>query len=300
LKEEKELYDKLRAEREINELLQEKEREMEQKLFEKAWFDGDSSYSFSEWLDTRKNSEEAVVDREVVVEREAVVDSQLEAVVDREPEAVAVVDREQKYKGVLSDMRVDIDVLLKGVLKGDSDVDTPHFGYCKVCFVLLELFSFLEKYSEEIRFEKEFVEFYRVIRGKLDEFSNKLQDMSKTPCKCDEENYKIGGGVVRNLCRIDDMILGPEYAGMAHYRGYGVVREKYRMCYLNFFTVNVADVDYGGEEYYITRDFERVRGEVLHWLKYFEHEHEAVIEEAVTEMEKYMPDDCIGIIKQFL
>jgi hypothetical protein len=273
-----ELSEKIKVDRKRNQLLLEKEREMEQKIFEKEWFDNDSSYSFSEWIETRKKNEEVTAE----VER------------DQEEVTMEKVERDQK-KYELSDIRTDIHVLMKG----ESDVDTPHFGYCKMCFTLLELFRFLEKYSEVMRFEKVFVGFYRCIREKLKEFSHVLQDMSRTSCKCDEKNYEIGGSIVRNILRVHETTLGPEYMGMENYCGYGLEREKYRMCKLNFFVVDVVDEE-GDEFYYITRDFEQTRDEILHWLKYFEHEHEAVVEEAIEELEKYIPDDCIGVIEQFL
>jgi hypothetical protein len=97
-----------------------------------------------------------------------------------------------------------------------------------------------------------------------------------------------------------------DYAELANYTGYGgIEREKYRMYHKNFFIVEEVEEDVNGEfGYIITRDFEQTRNELLHWKKYFNQEHQSVIDAALIALTKYkkgrINDDCIGEIMKFM
>ena len=195
----------------------------------------------------------------------------------------------------------------------DNTKNTPQYGYCKVCFSIFGLFDFLEKYHKNIRGEEKTIHgadlnywlvIYNISKNKIDEFINTI-DKGDVVCECDKQNYKLNGILVNNFWLMDSMSKKEKYSKMANYTGYGVEREKYRIYHKNFFIIERVYEDYIGdelhEEYYITRDFQKAKKELLHWQKYFSQEHQSVIDTAEKGLKKiFNNDDLVGEVTKFL
>lgn len=200
------------------------------------------------------------------------------------------------------------------LLEGNNDIDTPQFGYCVTCFRMFTLFDFLEKHHKELRGEGKarvygttLLKFYTVVRDKLQEFIDSIDSNRYKPCECDAQDYRFNGALYDNICRMSEMSEREEYSEMANYTGYGRDREKYRIYHLNFFVVEhlnlFVEEDRNPNEYYLTRDFQKAKQELLHWLKYFQQRHQTeidTIEAAKKELDKYFPRDCVGEIIKFI
>jgi len=190
---------------------------------------------------------------------------------------------------------------------GYNEENTPQYAYCKKCFTLFSLFDFCEKYHKELRGEERniygktsvFLDIYNVVRNKLDEFINVI-DTEGLICSCEEQDYIFDGAIYKNICHMLDLSEEEEYIKMANYTGYGREREKYRIYHKNFFVNNIDD---NGLDI-IGRDFQRVREELAHWLKYFKRAHQSVIDETKKTLANHknfkVNSDCIGEILSFL
>lgn len=166
------------------------------------------------------------------------------------------------------------------LFKRDNTGNTIQFGYCRTCFLVCSLFDFLEKYHKDIRGDYNsriygalLLEFYLMIRKKLKEYIKTIEDNTIDRCECNTQDYKLNGAIYRNINKMREISQQNEYSKMANYSGYGPERKKYRMYHLNFFIVE-EELD----GYYITRDYEKTKDELLHWLKYFNEEHQSTLD----------------------
>lgn len=198
---------------------------------------------------------------------------------------------------------------LNDIQKWNNAGNTPQYGYCKTCFTIFTMFGFLEKYHKNIRGEErtihgsqsEWFSLYANVREKLEEFI-KIIEQDHCECKCVEEDRYLGGAIYRNIHRMDELSARDNYAEMADYTGYGKEREKYRIYHRNFFILEeVEDEDGSILCYMLTRDFEKTRSELLHWLEYFKQEHQTVLDAAEKALlSKSIGKDSVGEIMKFL
>lgn len=198
------------------------------------------------------------------------------------------------------------------LITGDNTVNTPQHGYCNACFTIFSLFDFMEIYYKELRGEERKIHgkpgdclpIYLVIRKKLEEFITEI-DAGKCVCSCEREDYERDGIIYENICRMERLTEQYGLSSMADYAGYGRDREKYRIYHRNFFIVTGSAEDEDGLfGYSITRDFQRTKEELRHWLKYFRQEHQSVLDAAEKALLSYkkvrLNRDCIGEIMKFL
>ena len=199
---------------------------------------------------------------------------------------------------------------LNAIKTANNTGNTPNYGYCRTCFIIFALFGFLEKYHKEIRGEErnihgspsEWLNLYSTVRDKIEEFIGYI-DRWGCHCKCGEEDHSLRGTIYKNIRLMESLSRRDDYVEMADYAGYGgPEREKYRMYHKNFFVVDeVEDDDDSVLCYSISRDFQRTRDELVHWLKYFRQEHQTVLDAAEEVLSRYnIGNDCVGEIMKFL
>ena len=192
------------------------------------------------------------------------------------------------------------------MVSGDNTINAPHYGYCKSCFSLFAMFEFLEKYHREIRGEErklngqtleQWLMLYQTVKRKLEEFIGTI-DNGQCSCDCNKQDNILDGALRENIWHMENLSQQRNYAEFAEYTGYGVDREKYRIYHKNFLTVFDIDED----AYYLIRDYQKIREELVHWLKYFSQSHMSQIESAKQELMKNtnLCKNVIGEIIKFL
>ncbi len=201
------------------------------------------------------------------------------------------------------------------LVKGNNDEDTLHTGYCETCFTIFSLFQFLEKYYKKIRGEEKIInednvemlmDIYKYIREKLEDFIEAIENGTCNDCECNESNQINDGLIHSNIRYMQDIYEQDEYVKFKNYSGYGSERVKYRIYHLNFFDIEyldgVQDEDEDEKgELYITRNWEEIKNELIHWLKYFKQDHQFIIDTTSRkELLKYLNNDCVGEIMKFL
>lgn len=209
-----------------------------------------------------------------------------------------------------SDLYNDMNHLINFSFTNKSECS--FISYCNNCYQLIGLLYIVEKYGMELRgdtnrmkgddmnFSKH-QKIYVTIRDKIQEFIENI-DTNYVSCYCNEnhgiylndpECYEI-----YTNCMIS---IKSKYKHMENYTGYGPKRELYRQYHDDFMKLEESD----DGEISSVRDFQKVRDELAHWLKYFNQTHYSIIRKTKkalnkTKITKKLNNDCISHIISFL
>jgi hypothetical protein len=190
-----------------------------------------------------------------------------------------------------SDLCKDLKKLLTGNLHYYPRISSDPNTFCDTCFKLFGLLNIAEKYGKELRGETNDIKgddaefsikqkFYVTVRTKINDFISSLETTFK-PCICLFPSYNL-----RDVDDIQELLVDSQYAHMSNYTGHGPERALYRKYHRNF--VKIVDnehvhrwhgigIEYGDTT--LTRDFDKIKEEFIHWRTFFNQEHCWIIEQ---------------------
>lgn len=184
-----------------------------------------------------------------------------------------------------------------------------YYSYCNNCKIMFGMFDLLEKYYKQLRGEEKntygpnnWFDIYIIFRKKIKEFINDI-DNRKITCECDiMDKYYYNYQVYNNIVNMQILAEKTEYSDYSNYDGYGQKRRRYRIYHKNFFVYRNNINENGQPDLIIDRDFNLIKKEFNHWLKYFNKDHQTIVDEknALLRLNLPLNKDCITIILGFI
>ena len=188
----------------------------------------------------------------------------------------------------------------------NRELNMKNLYHCPKCRMIMDLFDILEDYHVNFREGKIWMKFYEMCRIKLEEFIRDFDNVIFS-CYCDDSNRHFSGALEKELEDLSLINEYGDYSGMANYTGYEE-RRLYRIYHKNFLKLEeTLTYSYGGYEEYsdeITRDFDLMKAELEHWLKYFNQPHGSIVKTVTEALENHpkvaINRDCVSVILSFL